>query len=511
MAQYSINSLEGKLLLAATVLASGMAFLDGTVVNIAIPVIQKTFHASLTQIEWMVNGYMLMLASLILVSGALGDLYGRKKIFSYGLVFFTFASLLCSLSQTMDQLIAFRVLQGIAAAMMIPGSLSIINSSFAEHDRGKAIGLWSGFAGGVAALGPFLGGFLVQTFGWPSIFYINIPLGLLAIYLTSKYVTEAKNEHAKRLDLYGALFIFLGLLGISFGLIEAPSRGWGEPSVWGSLIVGAIMLVAFIFREKTVKEPLMPLQIFHSKLVSGANLITLFLYFSLNAVIFFLVLNLQQLQHFSPLLAGMSMLPSILIITFFSGRGGELSDKTGPRLPMIVGPLIVSAGMGLMALSGKNINYFTSFMPALILVGLGMCLVIGPLTKSALSVEQRYSGAASGVNNAIARIAGLLAIALLGAIILTSFSSHLSSELDKSHLTMSEKQQISEQKNKLGAIDIPATFSSESRREAQEIIENSFLAGFRVIMTFAAFLAFLSSIIAFLTIQNPSKHKSSGS
>jgi len=509
MTKYTIKSLEGKLILASTILASGMAFLDGTVVNIAVPVIQKSLDTTLGNMQWVINSYALMLAALILISGSLGDRFGRKKIFVYGTCAFVLSSLLCSLAQTIEQLILFRSLQGIGAAMMIPGSLSIINNSFDEKVHGKVIGLWSGFAGGVAALGPFLGGWLVETFGWQSIFYINIPIGILTLILTLRYVPESKNHEAKKLDILGTLFIFVSLLGLSYSLIEAPVLGLTHMWVLGSFILSIVSLLAFIYTERKVKEPLMPLQIFHSPLVLGSNLVTLFLYFALNGVIFFLILNLQQIQHYSPLMAGLSMLPTILIITFLSGPAGALSDKIGPRFPMIFGPILVSIGMALLLLPGAQANYFIGFLPGLILFGLGMSLVIAPLTKSALAVDPKYSGAASGVNNAVSRVAALLAIALLGAIMTFSFSARLEKNVSQSVLNKNERVQILDQRQKLGGIIIPSSFNPSSRLTAQDAINDSFLFAFRIALGISAFLAFFSGILSFFTIHNPiHKHRS---
>jgi len=501
----SIKSTEGKLILAATILASGMAFLDGSVVTIAIPVIQSTLHATLDSMQWVVNIYTLMLAALILISGSLGDKLGRKRVFLYGIGLFALSSLLCGLSQTIGQLIAARTLQGIGGALMIPGSLSIINTSFEEKVRGSAIGLWSGFAGGVAALGPFLGGWLVQTLGWSSIFFINVPLGILALFLTLRFVPETKNPDTHRLDFLGTALIFISLLTISYSLIEGPILGWNNSIVIGGLALGIVTFFAFAVTEMKVKEPLVPLHIFSSKLVTGANIATLFLYFALNGVIFFFVLNLEQLQQYPPLFAGLSLLPTILLITFLSGPAGGLSDKIGPRLPMIVGPLIVSVGMVLLTLAGNHVNYFISFFPGLVLFGIGMATVIAPLTKSALAVEHKFSGAASGVNNAVARVAALLAVALLGAIVLFLFSSQLTKNIVASSLSTFEKQQILSQKNKLGAIELPSSFSDMKKAIAKENIDDALLYSFRSAMGIGAFLAFLSAITSFLTITNPPK------
>lgn len=502
MKKVTTQSLVGKLILTATILASGMAFLDGSVVNIAIPTIQAKLNATITGIQWIVNGYMLMLSSLILISGALGDRFGRKRVFSIGIGVFITTSFLCSIAQTITQLEIFRALQGIGGAMMVPGSLSIINIAFEEKVRGRAIGLWSGFAGGVSALGPLVGGWLVQSLGWPSIFYINIPLGLIALFLTFKYVPETRNNESTKLDLLGTVLIFLSLLGICYGLISVSDLGWSNPKIIISLLIGVLAFIFFIFTEKRAKDPLVPFRIFKSSLVTGANLATLFLYFALSGVIFFLVLNFQQVQHYSPLLAGLGMLPTVLLITFLSGSGGTIADKLGPRLPMILGPLIVSIGMGLLILPGKNANYFYQFLPGLILFGLGMALVIAPLTKSALAVDEKYSGAASGVNNAVARIAGLLAVALLGIIVLSIFKTDLAQKIDTSIMQQPEKQEIMVQQNKLGGIEMPQNITGEAKIAAQTAVEDSFIHGFRWAMAINALLALTSAVISFFTIKN---------
>jgi EmrB/QacA subfamily drug resistance transporter len=502
MQPVTTKTLKGKLVLTATILASGMAFLDSSVVNIAIPTIQEKLNANLTGIQWVVNGYMLMLCALILISGALGDRFGRKRIFLYGIGLFITASFLCGTAKTITQLEFFRAVQGIGGAMMVPGSLSIINIAFAESVRGRAIGLWSGFAGGVAALGPLIGGFLVQTLGWPSIFYINIPLGLLALFLTIRYIPETRNHESVKIDIPGTVLIFLALLGISYGLISVPDFGWGSPVIRGSLLCGTISFIFFVIVEKRTKEPLVPFSVFHSKLVTGANLATFFLYFALSGNFFFLVLNFQQIQHYSPLVAGLAMLPAVLLITFLSGTGGMIADKIGPRLPMIAGPLIVSLGMVLLIFPGENANYFLWFLPALILIGLGMAFVIAPLTKSALLVEPRYSGAASGINNAVARVAGLLAVALLGVVVLWIFKEQLSNLILKSNLTAPQQQQIMTQQNKLGGIAMPGNFSNQTKIVAKNTIETSFVYGFRWATGINAALALLSTLISFFTIHN---------
>lgn len=505
MAQFVVNSARGRGVLIATILASGMAFLAGTAVSIALPTIQSFFNSTITGIQWVVNAYVLALAVLILISGSLGDRFGRKRIFCYGIIVFIVGSLLSGFAKTIAQLIAFQAFQGVGAAMMIPGSLAIINSCFAESHRGHAIGLWAGFSGGIAAFGPFLGGFLVETFSWPAVFFINVPIGLLAFFVTLQFVPESRDPSARRLDWWGTLFIALGLSGIAYGLIMGPVNGWSSPLVLTSLIGGILAFIFFIILERKIPEPVVPFSIFRNPLVTGANLATFLLYFALNGMIFFLVLNFQQVQGYSPIFAGLALLPPIILITFLSGPAGSLADKIGPRLQMIAGPFIVALGMALLIIPGTDANYYTHFMPGLILFGGGMAFVIAPLTKSALSVPQKFSGVASGVNNAVSRIAALMAIAVLGAIMISVFTGHFTRAVRVSSLDSEEKIQMLSQATKLGGIVIPDAFGQIARIEAQRAVRESFVSGFRWVMGISAFLAFLSAVIAAVTIRSKKK------
>lgn len=503
MKQYDIHCLEGKMILLGTILASGMAFLDGSVVNIAIPTLQEKLHASLTQIQWVINGYALTLCALILVSGALGDKFGRKKIFLYGISLFVISSFLCSISQSIEQLAIFRAIQGIGGAMMVPGSLSIIHTSFKESMQGRAIGIWTGFAGGVATLGgPLLGGFLVQIFGWPAIFYINIPLGIIAILVGLKFIPESKDTHAGKIDVISSLLIFLSLALLTYGFIAAPDKGWGNPLTITSLFLGALFFLLFGIYEKRSKNPLVPLKIFQSPLVTGSNIVTFFLYGALSVLLLFLVLNFQQIQHYSPIQTGFGMLPPVILITFLAAFGGYLADKIGPRIPMIAGPLLVSFGMTLLVFTGNQANYLLQFLPALVLFGLGMAITVAPLTKAALSTSTEFSGVASGVNNAVSRIAGLLAVAILGALVLMIFKQTLIHQPEFSLLKNSQQQQILSQVNNLGNIEIPKEFNYQEKIVAQNAIENSFLYAFKWAMGINAALALISALVSFFTIHN---------
>jgi len=493
-----LNKSKRKWVLIAATMASGMTFFMGTATLIALPTIQKALNATLSDIQWVVTSYALTLAVLILVSGLLGDHFGRKKIFSYGILTFTAGALLSGFSQNIGQLISFQVLQGLGAAMMVPGSLALINVCFPLKERGKAIGLWSGYSGGIAVFGPLLGGFIVDNFNWHFIFFMIVPFGLLAWLITKKHVPESKNPDARAIDWLGTFYIALALFGISFGLIQGPSKGWvGLPAF--SLIIGLTAFILFYLSQKRSKHPIIPLEIFKNKIVVGANIVTFFLYFSLQGLIFFLVLNFQQFQGYSATLAGMGLLPSIIIITFLSGPSGGLADKIGPRTQMILGPLIVALGIASMILPGLGVNYFIGFLPGLILFGGGMALVIAPLTKSALSVSEKFSGVASGLNNAIARVAFLMAVAVMGAVVVSIFSSQLSDNL--SPLPAEQEQVIMDQAAKFGEIEIPEGFSPDSRETTERAINNAFLYSFRWNMGIMAMLALLSSWIAYVFIR----------
>ncbi len=322
------------------------------------------------------------------------------------------------------------------------------------------------------------------------------------MFIAWRYVPEIKNHESKKLDLAGATCIFFGLFGVIYGLIQGPEQGWSNPFVFLNLLFGIVFLTVFVIVEKHGSDPLLRFEIFKSSLVKGANWATLFLYFALSGVIFFLVLNFQQIQHYSPLFAGMGLLPTILLITFLSGYGGTLADRIGPRTPMIIGPLIVAVGMASFILPGRQANYFTDFFPGLVLFGLGMSLVIAPLTKSALSVEEHYSGIASGFNNAVSRIAGLLAIALLGTLVLSIFSTQLTASLPLSSLAPEQQTIILNQTDKLGGIQIPDTFSNQEKKGAQTIIEESFIKGFRIAMGINVLLAALSAAVSYIYIYN---------
>lgn len=504
MANFALKTKKGKLVLAATTLASGMSLLAGTLVSIALPTIQTHFFADINKIQWVANGFLLALAALILISGALGDQYGRKKLFLYGIAIFTFGSFFSALSANINQLIFFQVLQGAGAALMIPESLAIINFCFAFNHRGKAIGYWAGISGAMVAAGPYLGGWLVSSFNWPSVFYFSVPLGVLVFFVALKYVPESSDPTKHKLDWPGAALLVLTLVGIIFGLIQGPIVGWNSPSVIFAFVLGAVSLVGFILQERRSKIPLVPIEIFKNRMVLGANFATLTLYFAFVGMIFFLVLNLQQVQGYSPDKVGLILLPVAILIAVLAGPAGGLTDKIGPRVQLIFGPLVVAGGISLLAIPSAvfGIRYLYLVLASMVLCGLGMSFVIAPITKSALSVRDALSGVASGINNFAARVAGLLAIAILGAVVVSTFSFSLERNLVNTELQPQQIGQILQQKNKLGAIEIPDNFSTQDAQITKQVIQNSFLRGFQIAMLINVILAVSASVISYFTIKN---------
>jgi EmrB/QacA subfamily drug resistance transporter len=470
----------------------------GSAVTVALPAIQSHFDTNLAGIQWVVNAHLLSLASFLMIGGSLGDRYGRKRIFIIGISIFIVCSVLSGLATTIEFLITFQALQGIGSALMIPQCLAIINSCFIEEQRGRAIGIWAGLSGGVAALGPLVGGWLVDAISWQAVFFMVLPTGLLALAVAMIFIPENRDTKARSLDWPGAITILLGLLGLAYGFISGPVVGWNNPLVLVGLIGGPLSIVLFILIESRSVEPLVPLHIFRNPLVSGANAVTFLLYFALNGLIFSLVLNLQQIQGYSASLAGLGLLPPIILITLLAAPAGALADKIGPRIQLILGPMMVALGIALLIIPGVGASYTGDFLAGLILFGMGMALVIAPLTKSALNVDTQYSGAASGVNNALSRIAALMAIAILGVITVSAFSVRLEDLISAANLTSMEKELILSQSSKVGGIVIPDTFGETARTLISDAVRVSFVYGFRLSMTVSAALAFGGSLVSFV-------------
>jgi EmrB/QacA subfamily drug resistance transporter len=479
-----------------------MAFIDSTVVNVALPALQASFHATVVDVQWVVESYGLFLGALILVGGSFGDLFGRRRMFLAGVAIFALASAVCGLASTIQQLIIARSVQGIGGALLVPGSLAIISTSFDEESRGRAIGTWSGFTAITTAIGPLLGGWLVEQGSWRWVFFINLPIALAVIVVSILSIQDSRNTNAQRIDWIGAILATIGLGGLVGGLIESSNLGWSNPLVFGTLIVGCGCLLAFAFTEKAIVSPMFPLKLFQSSSFSGANLLTLFLYAAIGVFFFLFPLNLIQVQRYSTTATGAAMLPLILLIFLLSRWSGGLVSRYGPRLPLLIGPLISAFGFTLFALPGVANNYGKAFLPAIIVLGFGMAVTVAPLTTVVMnSVPQNQVGAASGINNAVARVAGVLAIAVLGIVMVKAFGSRLNSSLAHLGLPADVLSQLSAGAIKLAGLPVPSGLDPASGVAVESSIKEAFVFGFRIVMLICAGLSLASSAVAWLMIR----------
>jgi EmrB/QacA subfamily drug resistance transporter len=410
-------SARGRWVLLATVLGSAMASIDATVVGIALPAIGRDFHAGLAALQWVVTAYTLTLAGLLLLAGALGDRYGRRKVFLIGVVWFAIASGLCGIAPNAPVLIGARALQGVGAALLTPGSLAILQASFRPEDRGKAIGAWSGLSGVGTAIGPFLGGWLIQAVSWRLIFAINLPLAVLVVVVARGHVPESRDTSltGRRVDFVGGVLVTAGLIGLTYGLIEGAG-GWTRPAPLTALIVGVVLLAAFIAYERRETAPLLNLKLFASTQFTSANTVTFIVYAALGGTLFLLPIQLQQVSGYTALEAGISLLPVTVIMLLLSARSGALAARIGPRLQMTVGPLLLAGGLALFSRIGPSGSYLTEVLPAVLVFGLGVAANVAPLTTTVLAaVPAEHAGMASAVNNDVARAAALIAVAVLPA------------------------------------------------------------------------------------------------
>jgi EmrB/QacA subfamily drug resistance transporter len=412
---------------AVTVLGSAIAAIDSTVVGIALPDIGRDFSLSVSSLQWVVSAYLLALAGLLLVGGALGDRFGRRRIFIIGVVCFAVTSLVCAVAPNAAVLIGGRALQGVGAALLTPGSLAILRASFAPDDQGRAVGAWSGLGGVATAIGPFLGGFLISAVSWRFIFVINLPIAVLVVVMAARHVPETTDPEASgRVDIPGAVLVSGGLVGLTAGIIEAPSHGWGSAPVLGALVGGVCFIAAFLLLEGRTRHPLLPLSIFRSAQFSATNVVTFLVYAALGGALFLLPIELEQVSHYSPLEAGTSFLPLTAMMLAFSARSGALATRIGPRLQMTVGPLLVGAGMVLFRLVGAEGNYLTEVLPGIVVLGAGLALTVAPLTTTAMtSVGADHAGIASAVNNDVARAGSLVAVAVLPVVAGITGASYL--------------------------------------------------------------------------------------
>src|SRR5882672_7691282 len=487
---------RGRWILAATILASSMAFIDGTVVNVALPALQTNLNATATDVQWVVESYALFLSALLLVGGSLGDHYGRRRIFLLGVAIFAVASAACGLAGDIHQLVVARAFQGFGAALLVPGSLAIISNSFSEQERGRAIGLWSGFSAITTGIGPVLGGWLIEHVSWRAVFFINLPIALVVILISLRHVAENTDRASSRVDWFGAILAALGLGALVYGLIESAQVGFNDRSVIMALAAGIVVLILF-FVESRLSHPMLPLALFRSRTFAGTNLLTFLLYAALGGTLFFLPLNLIQVQHYPATAAGAALLPFILIISFLSRWSGGLIVSYGAKLPLIVGPLIAAFGFALFTLPNVGGSYWTNFFPPIVILGLGMAISVAPLTTTVMnSVSQNRAGIASGVNNAVARSAGLLAIAVLGIVMLHVFNDRLDQRLKESKLPPSVSRSLEAQRTKLAAITVPEDQDPATQQLIRRAIDESFVSGFRSIMAIGAALAVASALTA---------------
>lgn len=477
-----------------------MAFIDGTVVNVALPALQKDLHATVADVQWVIEAYSLLLSALLLVGGSLGDHYGRRRVFLIGVALFAAASAWCGMAGDIRQLVMARAVQGFGAALLVPGSLAIISSSFRAEDRGRAIGTWSGFSAITAAIGPVLGGWLIDRFSWRAAFFINIPLAIVVIVLSMWRVPESAGGAKGPLDWLGAALIAATLGTLVYGLIESSRLGFGHPAILASLLISCGCFVLFLVVEHRIANPMLPLDLFRSRVFTGTNLLTLFLYAALGGTLFFLPLNLIQVQQYTPTAAGGALLPFILIIFLLSRWSGGLVHRYGAKLPLVIGPIIAAAGFILFVPPSVGGSYWQTFFPALVVLGTGMAVTVAPLTTTVMnSVTETRAGIASGINNAVSRTAGLLAVAVLGIVMLQTFNHALDARLLHLSFPPYAQKLIDQERSKLAGADI-SSIPPDLRVLSRTAIDASFISAFRLVMFVGAGLAVASATIAFTFI-----------
>jgi EmrB/QacA subfamily drug resistance transporter len=497
-------------ILAATILASSMAFIDSTVVNVAMPAIQTGFHATVVDVQWVIESYGLLLGALILVGGSLGDIFGRRRMFVMGVVIFAVASAGCGVALNIDQLILARSAQGVGAALLVPGSLALISMSFDEKSRGQAIGIWSGFTAITTAVGPVLGGWLVEHASWRWVFFINVPIAAAVVIISFWRISESRSAVETRVDWWGAVLATVGLGGLVNGFIESASMGWSHPLVFGSLIVGLMCVVAFGLVEASVTAPMLPLRLFQSRSFSGANLLTLFVYAAIGIFFFLFPLNLIQVQEYSATATGGAILPLILLMFLLSRWSGGLVAHYGARGPLIVGPLIGAVGFVLFALPSVGGSYWKAFFPAVMVLGFGMAVTVAPLTTAVMSsVDQDHVGTASGINNAVARVAGVLAIAVLGVVMLKAFGLRLDDALAHLPLAPGVLQELHADEIRLAGLQVPAGLNPGMTIAIKKSIGGAFVFGFRIVMLICAGLSVAGAAVAWFML--PTDRERAGS
>jgi len=481
-----------------------MAFIDGSVVNVALPAIQEALTASAARMQWVINAYMLFLGALMLLGGAAGDRWGRRRTFELGVVLFGIASVACGLSPDSLALVLARAVQGVGGALLVPGSLALIRAHFDEEGRGRAIGTWAAFSALTTAAGPMLGGWLVDTVSWRAIFLINVPFVAVTLWASRRHVPESRPGGTGPLDWVGCVLAVAGFGALTYGLIASSGRGLLDVRVMGPAVAGVALLAGFVAVEARVSSPMLPLALFRSRAFTGANVLTVLLYCALSAALFLLPFNLIAVRGFSATQAGAAFLPFTLVLAGLSRWTGGLFGKGSMRRPLIAGPLVVAAAFGLLALPGSSGPYWRDFLPGLLVLGLGMAISIAPLTTTVMNaVEERHAGAASGVNNAVARIAGLLAVAVLGTLAVAVFGSRLEGRLASLDLPVEIRREILDNSAQIAAVPIPDQLDAMQHEAVRTAIAEAFVGAFRLVMMISAGLAVLAAASGAMTVHRP--------
>jgi EmrB/QacA subfamily drug resistance transporter len=487
----------GRWILAATILGSSMAFIDGTVVSVALPVLQARLDASVSGAQWIVEAYLLLLSSLVLVGGSLADRFGRRRIFSIGTVVFAAASLACGLANGVSTIVAARAAQGVGAALLVPSSLAILGAAFPPGERGRAVGTWSALTAVATAIAPALGGWLVQVVSWRAIFLINLPIAAVALLIARSKVPESRNPAEAALDLPGAVLATAGLGALIYGLIEAPAAGWSHPRAWGPITAGAAALAAFLAVERRSHQPMVPPALFRVRTFAAANLLTLFLYGALSAMFFFLPFELIQARGYSAAAAGAAILPLVILVSLLSRTAGKIADRAGARLPLTAGPVVAACGFFLLGALPVEAGYAASLLPSLSVLGLGMAITVAPLTTTVLNaVDREDAGTASGINNAVARVAGLLAIAAFGVVAAAVFNRSLDRRLEAAGVSAATRQLLDPERGRLGAMKPPAGAAAKEARSIEQAVKASLDSSFRAVGWICGALALLASASA---------------
>lgn len=495
----SFSETGAKALLFTTVLVSAIGFFNVTSINVAIPKLQEDFDASISIIQWITSSFTLVLSILILISGSLSDVFGRKRMLIVGIIIFSIAGFFSGIAPNVELIIASRVLQGIGSAFMVPQSLAIINNAYSDKIKGTAIGIWGGMSGAINVLAPFFTGFVVDAAGWRYVFFITIPFALLLIPVIIKFIPNEKIEQSKsNADWGGAMLIGIALLLFSGGLIEASNSGFDNPFIIAAIVTGAILTVSFYFFEKRVTQPLVDFRIFKSRTVLAANLFTFFMYATIGGVGLFFTLYIQQLLGESAATSGLVFIPLSLTITALSFFTGSIADKYGARIMLTLGGAFVSVGYFTFITVGDMFEYFTTILPGAMLIGIGFGIFVPAVSKAALAVDSKYSGMASGFNNSVSRIAGLFAVAILGTTTTLLYGTFLETRLDdRTEIPTEIRTEVNDQFTKLLEIEIPDEATETQVNIIQTDIDESFLEAFRIQLILLGISAGLATVCAF--------------